>query len=329
MHKYRYLAAMNLAPSMRPPVCLRYAMWCLAAGVTDRYLDLHSHFYQRARKYVEMDEMKGHGQAICSIAYAQTWILISFYEYKMMYFPRAWMSTGRSIRMTQMMGLHRLDGPQSDCKQVLPPPRDWTELEERRRTFWTTYCGDRHASICTGWPTVIDNKDIATNLPATEDAFERNIPQETLSLEETLDSEVDPFLSSFGGVVIMAYLFGKNITHAHQPGPDDRPFDLQGDFWKRHREMDNVLSKVSLSLPDHLRLPAGIRDSNIVFLNMKIHTSTICLHQVAICTADLHGLHESTIAESRSRSIVAATEIANIMRLISHIDVTTVSYVRK
>lgn len=328
MHKYRYLAAMNLAPSMRPPVCLRYAMWCLAASVTDRYIDLHSHFYQRARKYVEMDEMKGHGEAICSVAHAQTWMLISNYEYKTMYFPRAWMSTGRSIRMTQLMGLHRLDGSKSDCKQVLPPPRDWAELEERRRTFWTAYCGDRYASICTGWPMIIDNKDIMTNLPATEDAFERNIPQETLSLEETLNSEVDPFLSPFGGVVIMAYFFGKNVTHAHQPGPDDRPFDLQGEFWKRHREMDNVLSKVSLSLPDHLRLPAGIRDSNIVFLNMEIHTSTICLHQAAICTADLHGLHESIITESRSRSIVAATEIANIMRLISHIDLTSVSRVR-
>lgn len=172
---------------------------------------------------------------------------------------------------------------------------------------------------------VIDNQDIVTNLPATEDAFERNIPQETLSLEETFNSEVDPFLSPFGGVVIMSYFFGKNVTHAHRAGPDNRPFDLQGDFWKRHREMDNVLSKVSLSLPDHLRLPAGIRNSNIVFLNMEIHTSTICLHQAAICTADLHGLDESIIAESRSRSIVAATEIANIMRMISHLDVTSVS----
>lgn len=328
MHRYRYLAAMNLSPSMRPPVCLRYAMWCLAASVTDRYLDLHNHFYQRARKYAQMDEMKGHGEGCMTIAHAQTWTIISFYEYKMMYFPRAWMSTGRSIRMSQMMGLHRLDGAMSGCKQVLPPPRDWTELEERRRTFWTAYCSDRYGSMCTGWPMMIDNRDVGTNLPATEDAFERSIPQETLSLEETLNSEGDPSLSSFGGVIVMSYLFGRNINHVHQPGPDDRPFDLQGEFWKRHRELDNVLLKVSLSLPDHLRLPAGIRDTNTVFLNMKIHTSTICLHQAAICTAEAHGLQDSAVVESRTRSLVAALEIANIMRLVSHIDVTSVSWVR-
>ena len=328
MHKYRYLAAMNLSPSMRPPVCLRYAMWCLAASVTDRYSDLPNHFYQRARKYAEVDEMKGHGEGCMTLAHAQAWTLISFYEYKMMYFPRAWMSTGRSVRMAQMMGLHRLDGSKSECKQNLPAPRDWTEREERRRTFWSAYCGDRYASICTGWPMAIDNKDIMTNLPATEDAFERDSPQDTLSLEETLNSEGDAFLSSFGGVIAVACLFGKIVHHVHQPGPDDRAFDLQGEFWRRHREMDNVLLKVSLSLPDHLRLPAGIRNPNIVFLNMEIHTSTICLHQAAICTAGAHGVNDSAIAESRSRSLVAATELANILRLISHMDITSVSWVR-
>lgn len=326
MHKYRFLAAMNLSPSMRPPVCLRYAMWCLAAGVTDRYSDLHHHFYQRARKYVEMDEMKGHGQGCLTLAHVQTWLLISHYESKMMFFPRAWMSTGRTVRMAQMMSLHKLDVVETGCKQALPPPRDWIEREERRRTFWSAYCADRYASICTGWPMAIDNKDILTNLPATEEAFERNTPQDTLSLEDTLNSAGDASLSSFGGVVVMACLFGRNLNHVHQPGADDRAFDLQGDFWKRHREMDNVLLRVSLSLPDHLRLPTGIHDPNIVFLNLEIHTSTICLHQAAICTAETHGL--STITESRRRSLVAATEIANIMRLISHMDVTAVSWVR-
>ncbi|KAK3088945.1 hypothetical protein LTR53_019879, partial [Teratosphaeriaceae sp. CCFEE 6253] len=35
IHRPRYYAAMNLAPHMRPPVCLRYAMWANAAAVTD------------------------------------------------------------------------------------------------------------------------------------------------------------------------------------------------------------------------------------------------------------------------------------------------------
>ena len=75
----------------------------------------------------------------------------------------------------------------------------------------------------------IDNRDVSTNLPATEDAFERSIPQETLSIEETLNSEGDPFLSSFGGVIVMSYLFGRNVNHVHQPLPDDRPLIFRED----------------------------------------------------------------------------------------------------
>lgn len=161
IHRRRFLAAMNLAPHVRPPVCLRYAMWCLAASITDRYAGLSEIFYRRARKYLELDEMKGHGESMLTIAHCQCWSLICTYEFKSMYFPKAWMSSGRATRMAQMMGLHRLDGVGLDVKQCLVPPRDWTEREERRRTFWLAFCNDRYASIGTGWPMLIDEKDVS------------------------------------------------------------------------------------------------------------------------------------------------------------------------
>jgi hypothetical protein len=37
-----------------------------------------------------------------SVAHAQTHVLLASYEFKMMYFPRAWMSTGSAIRLCQM-----------------------------------------------------------------------------------------------------------------------------------------------------------------------------------------------------------------------------------
>ena len=160
IHRRRFLAAMNLAPSMRPPVCLRYAMWCLAASMVGPYQNMHEHFYQRARKYIDQDEIRGHGEGIITIAHSQCWSLLSSYEFKLMYFPKAWLSTGRAVRLAQMMGLHRLDGVGLDVKQCLPPPRDWTEREERRRTFWQAFCADRYASIGTGWPMCIDEKDV-------------------------------------------------------------------------------------------------------------------------------------------------------------------------
>lgn len=314
------------APNQRPPVALRYAMWTLASAITDKYIDMKDHFYQRARKYMELDYLKGHGEHIMSVSHAQTHILLANYEFKMMYFPRAWMSTGNGIRLSQMMGLHRLDGVGLDVKQCLPPPRDWTEREERRRTFWMAFCEDRYASIGTGWPMTIDEKDILSNLPSSEEAFEKSRPERTQSLQESLSPSGASKLSSYASVVLMACLFGRNLVHLHRPDEDDRDNDLNGEFWKRHRHMDNILLNTSLSLPSHLKLPSGLASPNIVFTNMNIHTSTICLHQAAIYKADKNRLPALVSKESKLRCINAANEIASIMRMISHMDLGTVGF---
>ena len=93
--------------------------------------------------------------------------------------------------------------------------------------------------------------------------------------------------------------------------------------------MDNVLSNTFMFLPDHLRLPQNIRDMNIVFLHMNIHAANICLHQAAILTAKKHGIDPNFIEQSRNRNIMSAEEITNIMRLISHMDASQVSYFRE
>ncbi|KAI5862700.1 hypothetical protein GGS23DRAFT_571411 [Durotheca rogersii] len=320
IHKFRYLTAMNLAPNHRPPVALRYAIWTQACAITDKYADLRDLFYQRARKYIETDYIKGYGEHMISVAHAQTHILLASYEFKMMYFPRAWMSTGASVRLCQMIGLHRIDGAGLDVKQCLPPARDWTEKEERRRTFWMAFCQDRYASIGTGWPMTIDERDIMTNLPSSEDAFENSRPEQTQSLADSMSPAGAAKLASFGGVVLMACLFGRNLIHLHRPDADDRDHDLNGEFWKRHRNMDNILLNTSLCLPNHLKLPTGLCNPNIVFTNMNIHTSTICLHQAAIFKADRNKLPPSVGAESKVRCITAANEIASIMRMVSHLD---------
>jgi hypothetical protein len=340
IHKPRFMAAMNLAPHMRPPVCLRYIMWTLAASITDKYDALQEHFYQRARKYAQTDEMKGHGESTITLAHCQMWILTSTYEFKLMYFPRAWLSSGRATRLAQMMQLHRMDGVGLDVKQCLPPPKDWTEREERRRTFWMAFCVDRYASIGTGWPMTIDERDVSffqlmiqllltiaqimTNLPASDDAFDKSKPMHTSSLEQTLTPNGLGNLHSFGGVVLTAALFGRNLLHLHRPEPDDNDDDLNGKYWARHRKIENILLQTSLGIPDHLRVPSGLQDPNTIFMNMSIHTSSICLHQAAIFKADKHRLPTNVSNESKIRCVTAGSEIASLMRMISHMDLATV-----
>lgn len=325
IHRPRYYAAMNLAPHMRPPVCLRYAMWCNAAALSDKYDSLQEHFYLRARKYIQQDEMKGHGESMITIAHCQTWALLATYEFKLMYFPRAWLSAGRCCRLAQMMGLHRMDGSGLDVKQCLPPPKDWTEREERRRTFWTCFCADRYSSIGTGWPMTIEENDILTNLPLDDESYELSRGGPSISLADALDVSGASKLSSFAGVILLACLFGRNLTHLHRPGPDDNEGDLNGEFWKRHRRIDNILLNTVLGLPDELRLPSGLNNPNTIFMNMNIHTSIICLHQAAIFKADRNKMPPRISAESKVRCITAAAEIASIMRQISHLDLSSMN----
>lgn len=171
-----------------------------------------------------------------------------------------------------------------------------------------------------------DQVQISTNFPASEEAFLHGKPERTLPLAEVMTPDGAATLSSFGGVVLMACLFGRNLTHLHRPESEDNDHDLNGDFWRRHRALDNILLNTSLSLPPQLRLPAGIHDSNIVFVNMNIHASTICLHQAAIFKADKNQLSAQISSESKRRCIIAADQIANIMKLISHVDLSTVSH---
>ncbi|EKG11307.1 hypothetical protein MPH_11572 [Macrophomina phaseolina MS6] len=325
IHRPRFFAAMNLAPHLRPPIALRYIMWTLAASSSDKYASLQEHFYHRARKYIQMDEMKGHGEAILTLAHCQAWVLICSYEFKSMYFPRAWLSAGRAVRLAQMMNLHRLDGAGLDVKQCLAPPKDWTEREERRRTFWACFNIDRYASIGTGWPMTIEEQDIATNLPAADDAFEKSIPENAISLEQALQTQGASSLTAYGGVCVMAALFGRNLLHLHRPTEDDRDDDINGPFWARHRAMDNTLLSLALALPENLRLPVCISNPNAVFMNMKIHTSVICLHQAAIFKADKNRLPAYIVQESKVRCVTAASEITSIMKLVAHQDVSTMN----
>ena len=96
-----------------------------------------------------------------TVPHAQAWCVIATYEAKSMLFTRAAMSCSRAVRLSEMMGLHRLDGSAEEMSVTLLPPKDWAELEERRRVFWGVFCMDSHCSISTGWPFLIDASEVS------------------------------------------------------------------------------------------------------------------------------------------------------------------------
>lgn len=58
MHKLRFYTSLNRSPQKRPPVCLRYAMWAMAASLSEKYTCIEEVLYERARRYIEIEEMK-------------------------------------------------------------------------------------------------------------------------------------------------------------------------------------------------------------------------------------------------------------------------------
>lgn len=169
IHRARFMANTNTTP-----LCLRYAMWTLAASSSDKHDGLQGGFYQRSRRHAEGDEMRGRGESTTSLGHCQAWILMATYEFKQMLFPRAWLSAGRAARLAQMMQLHRVDeygdGGAGDANHCVPP-EEWTRREERRRTFWMAFCIDRYTSIAAGWPMTIDERDVSPSVTVGRNPF--------------------------------------------------------------------------------------------------------------------------------------------------------------
>ncbi|GAP89658.1 putative binuclear zinc transcription factor [Rosellinia necatrix] len=318
IHPSRYLHAFYSPPHMRPPMCLQYAIWALASNNDPKYHAYHDIFYQRARRYADMDEMKGNGEHFISIAHAQTWCVLATDEAKSMMFTRAAMSCARAVRLAAMMGLHHLDSAPDESSPTLAPPQDWAELEERRRVFWGIFCIDSHCSISTGWPHLIDVAEATTHLPATEAAFYNGEPMETCTIHDAFKGE--HAYSSFAGNIVVCHLFNLILKHAHRPKENDNPENYEyGEYWKRHRDIDNTLSNAFMFLPESFRLPENYRDVTAVTTNLNLHASIICLHHAALERIETHSLSEYAKRISQDRLSAAAQEIVNIMKLTSHL----------
>ncbi|KAK0622873.1 hypothetical protein B0T14DRAFT_514669 [Immersiella caudata] len=321
IHRARYTQAFYAtAPHVRPPMALQYAIWAIAANGHEKYSRYYDIFYRRARQYLENDELKGYGEHFVTLAHAQAWALVGTNEARTMHFTKAAMSSARCVRLVEMMGFHRLDDPSKDDNPmawITDPPKDLIELEERRRVFWGVFCMDAHATISTGWPTLVDLSQVTTHLPCTEESFNSGTPEKTATLKAVLGGFQ---YSTFAATVVTCHIFTQLLKHVHRPRPDDSPEDYAGGkYWKRHRELDNTLSSSFMFLPERFRLPKYCRDPVAIYQNLNLHASVICLHNSACDKVDKHKLPDHIKQASRMRCLTSAYEIVNIMKMTSNV----------
>ena len=128
--------------------------------------------------------------------------------------------------------------------------------------------------------------------------------------------------SAFAGAVVMAGFCGRCLRHLQRAHKALAENDYTYDFWSNHYSIDLAINQTLLSPLKHLNITMdpdsidGMTDPNTIFLNMNMRATIICLHQAAVVQAERSTLPATLIGESESRSLTAAQEIANIMKLV-------------
>ncbi|CAJ0547174.1 Ff.00g018010.m01.CDS01 [Fusarium sp. VM40] len=314
IHPSRYLASLYLPPHMQPPMCLQYIVMARAALVSPPHKHLADPFYRRARHYLEADEQRGEGEYFVTLAHAQCCVLMAQFEVHNTWFSRSSMSTSKSVRLSQILGLHQLDNNCNWNQSVtLPPPKDWCEMEERRRTLWAIFCSDKNTSGTTGWPSLMD---IRTMLPASEEAFQLAIEEASTTLAQVLSGD-NSLCSPFACRVITTHLFHECLDHTYQQQPDSDPKDIQNSpFWKRHHDLDTGLATAFVTLPEALR-GADTRDA--ININLQLHTASICIHRVGVARAKKHDISADILSSTQARLLPSADAIFSIVAALADV----------
>ncbi|KAF5983051.1 Zn(II)2Cys6 transcription factor [Fusarium bulbicola] len=285
IHGERYVASLYRPAHMQPPMCLQYAILAAGASASPTYKPMAEAFYVRARQYIQADEMKSDSDQI-SLAHCQAWILISHFEAQHLWFSRASMSIARAIRLAQILGLHRLDGKNA-AGLTLPIALDFTEEEERRKTFWVIFTTDRITSSTGGWPTMMDWRSVNTN--ATPILY-RCIAVKYANSHT--DSEASPRTG--------------NVEE-----------DEDNNDWHQLQQLDEAVTNAFATLPLDLRCPENMESPEAVLINLQLHTALICIHQSALTRSQVD---MAALPTTKARVMDSAVQIMITVALVTDLN---------
>jgi hypothetical protein len=301
-------------------MCLEYIVMAWGAATSDTYRHLSEPFYQRARVYADADELKGQGEVFTTLGHAQSWSLISAYECHIYaIFTRASTSLCRGVRIAQMLKLNQLDSQEpQELYQGLAPPRNWIEAEERRRTWWVVFLADRYLTATTGWPSLIDERHIRTNLPSTEESFAIGIAEPAIPFADglrNLEQDRGSGISPLAARILAANELLHALDYDAQKYADDSSEGTQnGLYWRRLKESDAKLNTLATFLAERLPLSSNPRSLDAILAHVSTNMAAIRLHRTALGLTRHHVLDFEMVSRSRGRLLQAAEGILAVFR---------------
>lgn len=131
---------------------LSYAIGTLAAFSVPELRYYVDHYYEQVRNLLDICERQESGDSLGNINIMQAYVVLTFYELKHPNFARAWLTLGRAIKLSKMMGLDSVETDSSmsaqwGLRKQLIHPISPTDQEERRRVFWSLFVFDSFASL--------------------------------------------------------------------------------------------------------------------------------------------------------------------------------------
>lgn len=147
IHQRRYLSWSRRPDKSAAQTALQYSMWALAASAAPDYTQLNvDRLYRcavQALQGIDQTDDTGSLRQSKDVDQVQAQLLLSMYELKHIGFRQGWITAGHAFRLIQFGWFQDL----ISGLNTYSPSLDWTELEEKRRTFWLAYYLDRIISL--------------------------------------------------------------------------------------------------------------------------------------------------------------------------------------
>lgn len=267
------------------------------------------------------------GIEMVSVENLQACVLLAVYELRKGISAKTWITTGKAIRLAQMLNLHRIDvNKHSEHASAVSSEVSGTtgELEEQRRTFWAAYILDCFGGIERSISNTIAQSEIKTYLPSQEIEVGDEVTPTKVTVSDAIDSTVSIIVSPFAGVVVMAALCSEFTSHLSK-SQDMPQSDLKNNFWVDQRSIGDRLQRQLTWLLGHLKMPSAYPEPNTILVNLAMNALTICIHEAGANRARTENLSAMVTIENEFRCSFAATEICNLIRGLGPSHVSTLN----
>nr|ART35018.1 putative Zn2Cys6 DNA-binding transcription factor [Fusarium sacchari] len=271
--------------------------------------------YALARNYAERCERDGQ---LNDLNLLQALLFIGRYEAMAGKLERSWMTLGRAVMLSRLLGLPDMDkrnegdGSQDlqnndGSRLSLPGTNDQVLLEERRRTFWALYILLSYIKTRTGWQCMLDDiEKLYINLPSPGLLRSDLVPLKMPYLSD-IDLEPSTEISSYAGCVLMVELALRCFDHGQKRTSES--------FWDGYCDLVKKTDALFGMLKRHLNA-ASIREDPVAFsLYLNLRATEIFSHESAIARSEEQGLPPLMTAESQRRVTAAAFQISTAVRL--------------